>query len=340
MVTKNRSLKGTLLGLGVAFALSTSASALAEETFILAHGFGTDHFVHPVGLSFAEKLKAASGGEMVVDYHPGGDLGDYTQQFEQTMRGGIPMTLAGPATDLDARLNVSYLAYIADDWESARRLYGPGGSLVEALDKVASDLNLKLLGMIPGGFGGIAIRKGEDRRPVDFPEDARGFKMRVPPFEIGVRRFEAWGFSAVPIPYSELFTALQLGTVDGRSFGPPTEIIEMRDAISAYIRTKDYFDTAFWVVNKDWWNGLTDQQRSWIESSAQSAIEASWEAGMTEESDDLQRLRDYNIEVIELTPEQLEKAKKIVYETEWPWMETVIGKDLMTSVRAAAGVSQ
>lgn len=334
------SLTGTLAGVAVVCVLGAAPSAVAEESFILAHGFGTNHFVHPVGLSFAEELETVSGGEMVVDYHPGGDLGDYIQQFEQAMRGGIPMTLTGPATDLDERLNVSYLAYVVDDWESAKRLYGPGGPMVAVLDEVASDLNLKLLGMVPGGFGGIAVRKGESRRPVDFPEDARGFKMRVPPFEIGVRRFEAWGFSAVPIPYAELFTALQLGTVDGRSFGPPTEILEMRDAISAYIRTRDYFDTAFWVVNKNWWEGLSDQQRAWVESAAQTAIAASWEAGQAQEEADLQRIRDHNIEVIELTPEQLEKAKQIVYETEWPWMETVIGEELMAAVRQAAGISR
>ncbi len=89
----------TLLGAGLAIGVLLPASAPAQETFILAHGFGTDHFVHPIGQSFAENLKEVSGGALTVDYHSGGDLGDYIQQFEQTMRGGIPMTLAGPATD-------------------------------------------------------------------------------------------------------------------------------------------------------------------------------------------------------------------------------------------------
>jgi TRAP-type transport system periplasmic protein len=329
-----------ILSTGLALAIMSPSIAQTEETFILAHGFGTDHFVHPVGLHFSELLKDTSNGAMVVDYHPGGDLGDYIQQFEQAMRGGIPMTLTGPATDLDARLNISYLAYVVDDWDSARELYGPNGSMVEILGDVGDDLNLELLGMVPGGFGGIAVRKGVDRRPTSFPEDAKGFKMRVPPFEIGVRRFEAWGFSPVPIPYSELYTALQLGTVDGRSFGPPTEIIEMRDAISAYIRTRDYFDSAFWVVNKDWWNGLTDEQRGWVQSAADAAMATAWEEGERKEREDLERITGYGIEVIELTPEQLEKAKASVYEKEWPWMATVVGEELMTSVRAAAGVSK
>ncbi len=314
--------------------------AAAADSFILAHAFVTDHIVHPVSLKFAERLAALSNGQLTVDYHPGGDLGDYIQQFEQTMQGGLPMTMAGLATDFDARLNVGYLAYVVDNWESARRLYGPGGQMAAILDGVLNDLGLKLIGTIPGGFGSIAVRKGVDRRPMDFPEDAAGFKMRVPPFEIGVRRFEAWGFSPVPIPYSELYTALQLGTVDGRSFGPPQEIWEMRDALGAYILTRDYFDVAFWVANKAWYEGLAADQRGWIDAAAADAVNLGWDEGQRREEDQLQKLRDYGIEVMELTPDHLAKAKAIVYAKEWPWMESTVGGELMAKVRAAAGVTQ
>src|SRR5690606_34394490 len=150
--------------------------------------------------------------------------------------------------------------------KTARELHGPGGDLTRILGNVMDELNLVLIGNIPGGFGGNPRRHRDDRRPTSLPEDGAAVQMRVPLGEIRVRRFEAWWFSPVPIPYSELYTALQLGTVDGRSFGPPTEIIGMRDAISAYIRTRDYFDTSIWVANKDWWNGLTDEQRGWIET--------------------------------------------------------------------------
>ena len=75
-----------VLSVALALANINPTPANAEDSFILAHGFGTDHFVHPVGEQFAELIAEASGGAFVVDYHPGGDLGDYIQQFEQTMR--------------------------------------------------------------------------------------------------------------------------------------------------------------------------------------------------------------------------------------------------------------
>lgn len=320
-----------------ALALAT-APAAAQESFVLAHGFGLDHFVQGAGEAFTERLAEISDGQMTVEYHPGGALGDYIQQFEQTMQGGIQMTLTGPATDIDDRLNVSYLAYVVADWDGAQELYGPGGSMASLFDGVAGDLNLKLIGMLPGGFGGVAMREGEARRPTSFPEDAAGIKMRVPPFEIGVRRFDAWGFNAVPLPYSELYTSMQLGVVDGRSFGPPTEIIEMHDAISAYILTRDYFDSAFWVANLEWWEGLSDQQRAWITEAADQVLTQSWQDGRDKEAADLQRIRDFGIEIVELNEDELERAQTLVYENEWPWMETVLGAEFMSEVRSAAGL--
>lgn len=329
------------LALAISLVLTASWPSLASgESFILAHGFGGDHFVNAPGQEFTSRLNEVSGGELTVNYHPGGDLGDYIQQFEQAMQGGLEMTLSGPAPDLDDRLNVSYLAYVVDDWERARELYGPGGSMTELLGEVVDSMNLKLIGMIPGGFGGIAVRAGDDRRPTSFPEDAQGFTMRVPPFEIGVRRYTAWGFSPVPIPYSELYTSLRLGVVDGRSFGPPTEILEMQDTISAYILTRDYFDTAFWVANKSWWESLSEEHRGWIETAAEEVIAAAWDAGEETEAEDLEKLRGHGIEVISLSEEELAKAKRIVYETEWPWMETIVGEDFMASVRDAADVHE
>lgn len=322
----------------LAFALQPCGQAIAKTKFILAHAFATEHIVHPVSQKFMEKVAELSGGEIEIEYHPGGDLGDYIQQFEQVMQGTLQMSMVGLATDFDPRLNIGYLAYIVDNWKDGARLYGPDGAMVTVVDGVLNDMNMRLVGTIPGGFGSIAVRKGVAACPSDFPEEAKGFKMRVPPFDIGVKRFEIWGFSPIPIPYSELYTALQLGTVDGRSFGPPQEIWEMRDVIGAYILTRDYLDVAFWVASTDWWNGLSDKDRAILTEAANYAVEWGWAEGERSSQENLAQIKDYGIEVIELTPEEAKKAKALIYENEWPWMEKTVGKSLMDKVRSAAGV--
>jgi len=329
----------------LAFVLMGSAglgvrSAKAAEKFIFAHAWSTEHIANATSLEFIEKLKEVSGGQLEVEFHPGGDLGDHLQQFEQVLQGSLPMSMVGLATDFDQRLNVGYLAYIVDNWQSGAKLYGPGGSVFNIIDEVLNDLDMKLLGTIPGGFGSIAIRKGVGKVPTMFPEDSKGIKMRVPTLQIGVKRFEAWGFSPVPMPYSELYTALQLGAIDGRTFGPPQEIWEMRDTIETYILTRDYLDALFWVVSKKWWDTRSPDEQKWITEAADYATRWSWEEGERLESVDLKRIRDYGIKVVELSADELAQAKKLVFENEWPWMEKTVGKDLISKIRKAVSAAQ
>ena len=171
-----------------------------------------------------------------------------------------------------------------------------------------------------------------------FPGDAQGIKIRVPPIPIGIKRFEIWGFSPVPIPFAELYTALQLGTVDARSFGPPVEIWQMRDVLETYIWTRDYFEHALWLANKDWWNGLSAQEQKWTQAAVDHATKWAWAEAEQIGQGFIQKIKDYGIEVIELTPEERATAKKLLYEQEWPWMEKRIGTVLVGKVRAAAGL--
>ena len=332
------------LNVGVAFAVAIAAatvttSALADRTFILAHPMTTDHINHTTSETFIKKLGELSGGKLNVEYHPGGDLGDWVVQFEQVMQGALPMSMTWLASDFDKRLDIAYLAYVVDNWKDGTRVYGPGGPMIEVYNDLLEPLNVKLLVTLPTDFGSIAIRKGVGKKPVMFPGDASGIKIRVPPLAIGVKRFEAWGFSPVPIPFSELYTALQLGTVDARSFGPPVEIWQMRDVLETYILTRDYFEHAFWMVNKDWWDGLSKDERGWIQAAADHAAADAWRDAEALGQSFIEKVKDYGINVIELTPEQRAAAKNLVYEHEWPWMEERVGKELMDKIKNAAGVT-
>jgi TRAP-type C4-dicarboxylate transport system substrate-binding protein len=135
----------------------------------------------PIADRFLAALKSKAPGTFDVEYHPGGDLGDWTSQFEQTIAGEIGMTMTFPATDFDPRLNISIMGMVANNWEEATNVYGPGGTMVETYSEIYDGLNMKLLAILPVDFGGIAIRKGMGKVPVNFPEDGAGLKVRVPP---------------------------------------------------------------------------------------------------------------------------------------------------------------
>ncbi|MDN3684976.1 hypothetical protein QW180_20955 [Vibrio sinaloensis] len=106
----------------------------------------------------------------------GGDLGDWQSQFEQTVDGVIPMTISFGASEFDKRLDLTWLGYVADDWNSAKQIYGLQGGMLNIYNDIFADIGLHALGIVPTGFGSMAIRKGVGKVPVEFPEDTKGLK--------------------------------------------------------------------------------------------------------------------------------------------------------------------
>ncbi len=330
--------KSTLRGLAALSLASAAATmpATADEEFILAHAMNTDHVFHAISERFMSELGDESG--VSINYHPGGDLGDWTSLFEQSMQGVVPMTLTWASSDFDPRLDLIYLGYIVSNWEEAKELYGPGAGMLDVYNDMLGDLGLHAVGIIPTDFGSVVIRKGVGELPLNFPDDPGGMKIRVPGLSIAVDRFNNLGFAAVPIPLSEVHTALQLGTVDARSFSTAVETYTLRDVLEANILTNDYFEVAFWLVNKDWWDGLSDDVRSALQSAADETIGWSWQEAERKSEEFLQKARDAGINVVELTDEQMSAAKQIVYDTEWPAMEAVVGEDIMNQIRGVVGI--
>lgn len=313
--------------------LSSSILHAAEEV-VLAHAMSKEHIFNPIADHFLTALNKKAPRTFDVKYHPGGDLGDWTSQFEQTIAGEIGMTMTFPATDFDPRLNISIMGMVASNWEDATKIYGPGGSMVATYDEIYSGLNMKLLAILPVDFAGIAIRKGIGKVPVNFPEDGAGLKVRVPPIQTAIKRFEFLGFNPVPMPFSELYTALQLGSVDGRTFGPPSEIWQMRDVLETYIFSRDYFEQGAFLVNLDWWNSLNKNQQDAIQQSATEAATWAWKEAEAISNNLIKDIKDYGINVVELDSSQQANMRQIIQDKEWTWMEATVGKQLVDRVRS------
>ena len=315
---------------------TTAAPSQAAEKFIFAHAMNTDHVFHAISKRFMDELGDKSG--VSIKYHPGGDLGDWTSLFEQSMQGVVPMTLTWASSDFDKRLDLIYLGYIVSNWKDAKKLYGPGAGMLDVYNDMLKDLGLHAVGIIPTDFGSVVIRKGVGKLPLNYPGDPKGMKIRVPGLSIAVDRFNSLGFAAVPIPLSEVHTALQLGTVDARSFSTAVETYTLRDVLEANILTNDYFEVAFWLVNRKWWNGLPAEVRGKLQAAADKTIEWSWSEAERKSNEFLQKARDAGIKVVDLSPAQMSAAKKIVYDKEWPKMESVVGKATMDKIRKIVGV--
>lgn len=312
--------------------------AQASEKLMLGHAYPSEHIFHLTSTTFMDELKK-EGADINVDYHPGGTLGDWASIFEQSMEGVVPMTMSFGSSEFDARLDLSFLSYVVDDWTQAREVYGPNGKMTDVYNEILNDLDLVVLGIVPTGFGSIAMRKGVTEVPTNFPEDGKGIKIRVPAIQIGIERFENLGFTPVVMPFSELYTGLQLGTIDARGTAPAAEIWQMRDVIETYILTEDYFEHAFWVVNKSWLDKLPEQDRNKLLAAANTTMDKIWDEAQAVDANFLEKVRESGVKVVRLSPEETANAKKILYANEWPFMETIVGPEIMDMLRKIAGIN-
>lgn len=285
-------------------------------SFILAHSVGESHSFHKVSRVFMDELRWRFADQPNVQYHPGGDLGGWVSIFEQVKIGTVQMAITWQASEFDRRLDLSVLGYLVDNSEDGTGILHAGGLMSGVCEKILADLDIQLIAILPDGFYGVVVRKGLNRVPTDFPDDGRGFKLRVPPMRIAFGRFAALGFSAAPMPMAELYMALQLGTVDGAAFQDPVSAWDMRDAIQHYVVTRDTFGTAFWIANRRSWHGVSTRERESMTEEAKIATAIACNETEDITNMHLSKLRDYGIDVVELSPHETEQAVALVQKRE------------------------
>ncbi|TWT87137.1 Sialic acid-binding periplasmic protein SiaP precursor [Pseudobythopirellula maris] len=220
---------------------------------------------HAYALEFERRVERASGGEIDVVVYPYGPLGTSTQMTEQLNLGAIEFAMASPGSigkfipETQAFLLHFVLSH--DDAVNQRALASP--ELLAAFDKLYAAKGWKLLSIFPEGEMVWTTQK-EIRRPDDF----RGVKIRVMTSPILLHAYNAYGASATPLPYSEVYSALQLGMVDAQV-----------NPVFAIERQK-FYEVTDWLIfpghahfvttaaaNREFYEGQTESDRRLIDDT-------------------------------------------------------------------------
>ncbi len=283
---------------------------------------------------FVDKVREDSQGRIDIVPYWGDVLGDWVWVMEQVSRGEIEMASNPVPTEIDPRLNCIHMQYVWLGYEGAKKALGPGGSLLGVYRDLAEQNNWYLLGTFPCGAYGISTKD----KIVRTPEDAAGVKIRVMPVKACIYGFAAMGFSATPVPYSELYTALQTGLVDARAQSTPPEPMAFKDVITYHIRTYDNFEHNWAVMNLDLWNSLSKEDQQILQNAADERLGWWWDNYLTEiEKPWLEQFDSQSgKEVVYLTDEEVATFAKRVREEAWPKMEELIGSALYQKIVSVA----
>jgi TRAP-type C4-dicarboxylate transport system substrate-binding protein len=221
------------------------------------------------------------------------------------------------ATAADRRMQISSFPYLANSWAEARAIYGPDGPVRNVMAELYAAQDITMLAAYPVYFGGISLNV----EPVSpgTTED-KGIKVRVP----GIKSFqltgEALGYIPAPIPFSEAFTAIQTGVVDGIiGGGAEGYYASFRDVTKAYVPANTHFEVWYMIISNF---ALADLDQSEQAALMEAAAEFEAERWTVAEADQIkweQRLADeVGATLVSLSDAELAAMSAKVRETVWP----------------------
>ena len=217
---------------------------------------------------FAQELDKQSGGKLRLKGFGDATLGSDVQMQNALIGGAQEMMVGSTATlvGIVKDFGVYDLPFLfANEKEADAVLDGPFG------EKLMARLQEKgLVGLVywENGFRNLTNSK----RPVTKYEDLSGIKLRVMQNPIYIDMFNQFGANAVPMAFSELFTALETGTVDGQE-NPVTTIQSSKFYEVQKFLTISRHVYSPWIVlaSKRWYDGLSADERKMLQSAAEAS---------------------------------------------------------------------
>lgn len=262
--------------------LSAAAAPAADKiTVRVAHTIAPDSH-YQKGLEHLGKLlDEASNGRISLEIFHSSQLGSERDAIEGVSMGTLEMTLvsSAPLANFTNAFLVFDLPFIIQDRQKAYEwMDGPEGKKI--LDSVLSK-GMVGLGIWENGFRMLTNSK----KAVAKPEDLKGLKIRLMENPIHVGTFKTLGAYPVPMPFGELFTALQQGTVDGQE-NPLIIISTSKFAeVQKYLSLMGHFYVpAILLVSKDFWDNTLDDELRAIFTEAELKARA-WERDFCIESE-------------------------------------------------------
>lgn len=317
MITK-RTFKA--LSCAVLLTLSAAASAQALKlSHVRPQGTTADTDIR----AFADELAAKT--PLRIDIFPANALGDYTVVQERLSVGAVDLALQPVATAADRRMQIGVLPYLANDWDGARKVFGKDSPLRAAMDEMFERQDIKVLAAYPMYFGGIALNKAPVA-PTD-PAAAKGLKLRVPPIKSFQLMGNAIGYISTPLPFSEAFTAVQTGVVDGvLGSGAEGYYASFRDVTKHYIAANTHFELWYLIMNKEKYDGLAPTDREALDGIATAFESQRWENAEKDQADNENKLKEAGANIIQLSEQELADHAARVREQVWPEIIKDVGE--------------
>ncbi|MGE4276232.1 MAG: TRAP transporter substrate-binding protein [Lawsonibacter sp.] len=278
----------------------------------LGHICSETHSLNLASLEFQKYVEEQSGGAITVDIYPNGVLGGDEAMLESVALGTL--TMVAPSASVmnvyEPAFGILAMPYLFTSTDDA--FAAVDGDLGQLLNQKLADANVGILNL---GYNFNGIRNMTNNiRPIVTPDDLKGLKMRCMSNEMFVTMFNLMGANATPMSWSELFTALQQGTVDGQE-NPASLMYESKfQEVQKYLSTTEHiYDFCTININADFYNNLDDQAKAIIDEGVKTyLVDYQRQLEVSQNEEYIQKLADEGMEVTYVTPENKAKFAELV----------------------------
>ena len=276
-----------------------------------------------VAFYLADLVAERSGGNIAIEVFPNDTLagGNATKGIEYVCAGSTDLAAYATSTlaAIEPKINVATMPWTFTSYGQASEVIDTQGYVYYT--KLLSEKGLTYLGSFHNGFRQLTNSK----RPVTTPEDLKGLKIRIPGSKIYMTFWTAVGASPTAMSWSEVFTAIQQGTIDGQENGAPITKSAKMQEIQKYMTIWNYcYDSDLIIANSRVWEGLDDKTKDLLTECIKEACAWGREKIETEEEEIIREFIDGGMQVDRLTDDQLAPFQELI-------------KDAMKEIKADYG---
>lgn len=292
----------------------------------LGHTGAPDHPYQEASEMFAKIVSEKTEGMIEIKIFPADQLGKQKELVEGAQLGTVDMVLTSDVllSGFEPKMGALNLPFLFDDYDHVvKALNGDAG---KQLSDALLTKNLKIIGWWENGFRHITNSK----REIKTPEDLKGLKIRTPSGTVFVDTFNMLGASATPMSFGELYSALQLGTVNGQE-NPTTHVLTQN-----FYEVQDYLSLTYHihvaeplVMSKSVYDKLPAEYQKILLEAGEEVSKWSYKTTKESEAAEIEEIKEKGMTVTVPDIESFKEATKVVYDK----YEEQFGKDFIDALR-------
>jgi len=283
-----------------AMVLIFSVNIFAKTSIKLSNQLPSSHHISKSLELFASKVDEYSQGKIEIKLFPSAQLFKDTEIVEAIQEGNIELGLV-PVNKWSGMIpaaEIFEMPFVFSELDSIEKTINAGAG--ELLDKAFQKKGAKVVFWVDYGF----VQYFNSKRPIKKPEDFNGLKIRT--FSNATAEtVKALGGTPVVMSSSEMYMALQRGTVDGATTGMPAAVSRKIYEVQKYLTICNYSTAQFMVqANLDWWNDQSEETKQILIKAGKDAEK--WLRGeiMNSERSAQKVIEEAGLDIYVLLPEE------------------------------------